>query len=143
MELSELAEELAAAENGVPPDELTTRQRKRTYVSLSQTLVPKLAEAGVVEYDPDTRMVYPTQYVDGLGQFFRKGDTGIAWHFVYGAVALAGLFLYGFSLIIEVPTFSSVIIGFVVLASVALVSVVHYLSREKLTPKPKIPVNNE
>lgn len=57
VELGKLAEELAAWENEIPVGELTKQQRKRVYVSLYQTHIQKLAEAGIIEYDPDSGLV--------------------------------------------------------------------------------------
>ena len=53
----ELAERVAAEENGVPREELSSAQRKRVYVSLYQTHVPKMEDAGLVDYDQETSMV--------------------------------------------------------------------------------------
>lgn len=51
--LSDLAEHVAAMENGVAVRELTSAQRKRAYVTLYQYHLPTMDEAGVVEYDRD------------------------------------------------------------------------------------------
>jgi hypothetical protein len=48
---SELAEHIAAVENGVTAAELNSAQRKRVYVSLYQNHLPKMDEYGVVTYD--------------------------------------------------------------------------------------------
>jgi hypothetical protein len=55
--VSDLAEEIARLEgDGADP----TRDRyKSVYVSLQQTLLPKLDEEGVVRYDPETNRVEP------------------------------------------------------------------------------------
>lgn len=57
IELTELAEEIAALEGDVTVDDLGKQQRKRVYVSLYQTHVPKLADAGIVTYDSDAGTV--------------------------------------------------------------------------------------
>jgi len=141
IELSELAEELAATENDADPDELSAQQRKRTYVSLYQTHIPKLAEAGVVEYDADTGMVYPTAHVDELGQYFQEGDSGVRWQFVYGAVVAGGLLLYVLELTVDLPFFDARLVALVALVGVAIVSATHYLYSERLRSKPEIPVD--
>lgn len=51
--VSDLSEHLGAVENEKPPDELTSTERKRAYVSLYQTHLPKLHTHGVIEYDED------------------------------------------------------------------------------------------
>ncbi|MFD1512582.1 DUF7344 domain-containing protein [Halomarina rubra] len=50
-ELGELAEFVAAKENGCEPDELSSDGRKRVYISLYQGHMPKLAKHDIVEYD--------------------------------------------------------------------------------------------
>lgn len=46
-----LAEHVAAVENGVDPDSVTPKQRKRAYIALYQNHLPKMAKYGVIEYD--------------------------------------------------------------------------------------------
>jgi len=48
-----LAEHVAAAENDIPPSQLRSKQRKRVYISLYQSHLPKLAAVDAVEYDKD------------------------------------------------------------------------------------------
>ncbi|MDG5778873.1 hypothetical protein VB773_03860 [Haloarculaceae archaeon H-GB2-1] len=50
-------------DGGVPS---TKSQLKAVYVSLYQTHIPQLVEAGVVEYDPDTKVVRLTQRAEPL-----------------------------------------------------------------------------
>lgn len=52
-DLGELAEHIAAQECGCSPAELSSQQRKRAYVGLYQCHLPKMADAGVIEYDSD------------------------------------------------------------------------------------------
>jgi hypothetical protein len=49
--LGDLAEVIAARENGKPRAEVTATERKRTYVGLYQCHLPKLEDAAVVEAD--------------------------------------------------------------------------------------------
>lgn len=49
--LSELAEQIAADENDVPVDLVSSDQRKRVYIALYQSHLPKLDDAGVVEFE--------------------------------------------------------------------------------------------
>lgn len=59
-DIHDLVDHVAAAETNTPIKQLTYREKKRLYISLYQTHVPKLAEAGVIHYDPDTGTVDPT-----------------------------------------------------------------------------------
>lgn len=56
-ELSDLTEQVAAWENETTPTALTTEQRKRVYISLYQTHLPKLDEGNIVDYDRDEGIV--------------------------------------------------------------------------------------
>jgi DNA-binding transcriptional ArsR family regulator len=49
----DLSRQVAAWENGVGVEQLDYKQRKRVYTSLHQTHLPKLDDAGIVEYDRD------------------------------------------------------------------------------------------
>lgn len=49
--IGELAEQLAAWENQIPLNAVTSTQRKRTYNTLQQHHLPKMDERGLVEFD--------------------------------------------------------------------------------------------
>lgn len=49
--LSTLATRIAAHENAEPVDAVTSDQRKRVYIALYQSHLPKLDDAGVVDFD--------------------------------------------------------------------------------------------
>ena len=51
--LSELAEHVAAKENGIDRSELSSTQRKRVYIGLYQCHLPKMDDLDVVDYDQD------------------------------------------------------------------------------------------
>ena len=51
--LGELAEHIAGRECNCSPAELSSQQRKRAYVGLYQCHLPKMADAGVIEYGSD------------------------------------------------------------------------------------------
>lgn len=54
---SELAEHIAAEENGVNVAQLSSSERKRVYVSLYQNHLPVMDDANVIEYDPNRKRV--------------------------------------------------------------------------------------
>lgn len=56
-QLSELAEHIAAAENGISVHELSSDQRKRVYIGLYQCHLPKMDTLGVVEYNKNRGIV--------------------------------------------------------------------------------------
>lgn len=55
--LGELAEQIAAWENDTSVNALNSDQRKRVYVALYQTHLPKMDDAGIVEYDQDRGLI--------------------------------------------------------------------------------------
>jgi hypothetical protein len=69
--LRDLAEYIAAKENDVEPDELTSAQRKRVYTTLYQCHLPKMDEAGIVEYDQDRGNV---ELLDPATELFEHVD---------------------------------------------------------------------
>lgn len=54
LELSDIAEQVAAWENDKDLKEVTSDERHRVYTSLQQTHLPAMDEAGVIEYDNGT-----------------------------------------------------------------------------------------
>lgn len=57
VDLRDLSERVAATENGTTRGALSYDQRKRVYVSLRQTHLPKLSNAGAIDYDPDRSII--------------------------------------------------------------------------------------
>lgn len=87
--VSELAEEIAAMENDVPVDELTSQQQKRVYVSLYQTHLPKLDQTGIVDYDADTGEVRLTSKAREVDTYLTQTtDSTYPWKVHYGALAV-------------------------------------------------------
>jgi DNA-binding transcriptional ArsR family regulator len=74
MAVAELAEIVAAWENDTTVDQLDSQERKRVYVSLYQTHIPKLAEAGIVDHDRDTGNVYLTDTAFEVDRYLSDPD---------------------------------------------------------------------
>lgn len=91
MELTELAEHVAAQENDTTVEDLTKQQRKRVYVSLYQTHVPKLEDAGLVEYDQETSYVELRARAADIDRYLGEDERRFPWQYVYLALAAAGL----------------------------------------------------
>lgn len=90
MEVTDLAEQIAAWENDTEVSELSAQERKRVYVSLYQTHVPKLASAGVVEYDEDAGTVILGENARIINEYLRESPREAAWHWIYLGLALVG-----------------------------------------------------
>lgn len=62
-DLRDLSRSVAAWENGKRPDEITSQERRRAYNALQQAHLPKMDDAGLVEFDASRGTVAAT---DGL-----------------------------------------------------------------------------
>jgi hypothetical protein len=49
--LSDMAEHIAAKENDVPVEAINSKQRKRVYIGLYQCHLPKMADAGIIDFE--------------------------------------------------------------------------------------------
>jgi hypothetical protein len=75
VQMGNLAEQVAAREHDTTVRELTSEQRQRVYIALYQSHLPKLDEAGVVEYEQRRGNVTPTQRVARLARYLDvEGD---------------------------------------------------------------------
>lgn len=91
VELTELAEDVAAWENDTTVEELTKQQRKRVYVSLYQTHVPKLEDANLVAYDSDSGEVELTEAASDIDQYLNPGYQEFPWQYLYFPLAVLGI----------------------------------------------------
>lgn len=66
LELGDMAEQVAAWENGTTIEELSACERKHVYTALQQRHLPRMDDMGVVEFDRRAGTVTPT---DTLSEF--------------------------------------------------------------------------
>jgi hypothetical protein len=85
--LEELTQSLAAWETGKDPEVLDDDDRKRVYVSLYQTHVPKLEEHGVVEYDTDSTVLTLTDTADQVDRYLTVDGSAVPWQRLYLSLA--------------------------------------------------------
>lgn len=96
--LREIAEQLAASENGIETVEVSYKQRKRVHTSLYQSHLPKLHKDGIVEYDKRAGTVALTERAREFESYFGSGtgaSRGWAGYWIgLGAVSflVTGLF---------------------------------------------------
>lgn len=131
--LNELSRDLAAWENDVEPDALTNQQIKRVYVSLYQTHIPKLDEAGVVSFDQMSGTVELKDTVHELDTYIPGQTSGITtWERLYIFVAAIGLVVYGASFLFPggLLGIDRSLVGAVILLTFAVLTAAHYLSTE-------------
>lgn len=90
IELTALAEHVAAWENETDVDSLGKKETKRVYVSLYQTHIPKLAEAGLIEYDKEAGTVSLASQATEVYDYLRQPEDGIPWEVIYPIEAVLG-----------------------------------------------------
>lgn len=128
--IQELSARIAAWENDIPVDDLTSQQQKRVYVSLYQTHIPKLEDAGVAEYDQEEGTVRLTGQVGQIDQYL-GGDArrDVPWQFVYLGLAAVSVLLFlgvAFS-VAPLAGVSEVTVGIVVSIAFGLAALSHLL----------------
>jgi len=94
--IGDMAEQIAAWENGIDTTEITGNERKRVYTALQQSHLPKMDEAGVVEFNKDRGMIEPTPALQNVDLYMDVVEgKEIPWSTYYlglsgVAVALTG-----------------------------------------------------
>jgi len=129
--ITDLAAEVAAWEEDVPVESIEREQRKRVYVSLYQTHVPKLADAGTIDYDDDTGTVALAEPGHDISECLVTPDRGSDWIHYYLAVALVGAAAYlllafdapGLAAVPDAAAVALVVLGFAAIAIAQLSSI--------------------
>ncbi|MFC4448397.1 DUF7344 domain-containing protein [Halorussus aquaticus] len=130
-ELSDLTEQVAAWENETTPAALSTDQRKRVYISLYQTHLPKLDEANIVEYDRDAGIVRLGDRASDLDIYL--GDVSrdeFPWDRYYLALVAASSVLVA-AVWLDAPLFGAIpglLLATLILVVFGVSAVVHFLS---------------
>lgn len=95
MQLSELAEQVGAMENGIPIEELSAAERKRVYTALYQSHLPKMGDAGIIEYNPNRGIVELRDDFDGFEPIrVPESDFRFTWPLYYAMVSLLATVIY-------------------------------------------------
>lgn len=69
--MSDLSERIAAWECGKQPKQISSKERKRVYVSLYQCHLPKMADASAISYDKDRGKIEPGDRFDQFVYYLR------------------------------------------------------------------------
>lgn len=133
--LDELTTQIAAWENGLDPDELTSQDEKRVYVSLYQTHIPKFEETGIVEYDSDEGIVRLTEQAREFDRYLSRSEPSeFPWQLYYVGLAVVGGLLFALSAL-QVSIFaalSPVVIGAAVILVFGASAVVQYVYEQRI-----------
>lgn len=127
-ELGELVEYVTALEADAAPRESTPVERKRVYNALRQTHLPKLDDAGMITYDPETnRIGLETAARDAQRYLQYTPGSAIPWHTCYLGVSVAAAVVIGahWFEISPLGGGSGGTIAGVVLAAFVVVAIIH------------------
>ncbi|WP_115864724.1 DUF7344 domain-containing protein [Halorussus litoreus] len=133
VELSELAEQVAAWENDTTVEGLSANERKSVYTSLYQTHLPKLADAGIVDYNQNRGVVELSGNAAQLEGYLQPQDE-FPWIRYYLGLALVSAVLVVGDLL-GIPPFEAIpdqIWGVLIVAAFALSAATHYLRQRRL-----------
>ncbi|GAB3670762.1 DUF7344 domain-containing protein [Halopiger thermotolerans] len=95
LDIGTLSQQIAAWEDGLELHEVTSSDRKRVYTALHQSHLPKMDEAGVVDFNQDRGTVSPTPALEDVEIYMDivRGRE-IPWSDYYlGLTGLSGLLL--------------------------------------------------
>jgi hypothetical protein len=91
--LSDLAEHVAGIENDIPPEQLSSDQRKRVYVGLYQCHLPKMDDAGVIDYNQSRGDIELTDLAEHFEEYLHDQDEDASsrpWYLYYAGIAASG-----------------------------------------------------
>ncbi|MFC7157952.1 hypothetical protein ACFQPA_21270 [Halomarina halobia] len=125
--IEELASQIAAWENDIPVDDLDDTARRRVYVSLYQTHLPKLDDFGIAVYDRDEGTVRLTEKAEEIVRYLpveRRETPQFTWYYV---VLTAGAVIALLGTAFGLPPFAVVPGTLIALAfAIALLALVVY-----------------
>lgn len=138
--LSDMAEYIAAKENDITVEALSSSQRKRVYIGLYQCHLPKMSDAGVIDFEKNRGDIELRSLVEQLEPYLDGQDDDedvsvpepdaptryLAVAAAVGAVVAAGLL--GFPLFSFVPAAGWAVLSTVALMTIAGVETYRYYS---------------
>jgi len=95
--LGDLSEKIAALENDVEVSELDPSERKRVYVALYQSHLPKMDQLGLIEYDKSRGIIQIGEQMDPeeVSQGAVTADRiPFSWPLYYGSISLFAAVVY-------------------------------------------------
>jgi hypothetical protein len=132
--VKELAEQIAALENEVDVEELSRQQRKRVYVSLYQTHIPKLESAGIIEYDDAEGEVRLTNRASAFDSYLSSTtESEYPWRLHYLVLAVAGglLFMLAVFGTPGLPSIPTGIVGGILVVAFGVSATVQYVRHKR------------
>lgn len=126
--LGDLAEQIAAIENDKPRTHLNAQERKRVYVGLYQCHLPRMDDAGVIDFDGDRGTVELGEYSDQVYEHLQTAEDdeeAVEWPKYYGLYGVGGAVL-GTGFALAAPTTIGLVGMVLLLFGVVALAGVHY-----------------
>lgn len=137
-DLRTLSRYIAAAENDIPLQQVTSTQRTRTYTALRQSHLPKMDTKGVIDFDPDSGAVQLRQPASDIERYLQAVfGSDIQWVRYFTGVGVAGLLLT-IGCVLDVGIFSAVpdsAGGLIASIGVILAGIAQYSTRKIATER--------
>ena len=90
LEIGTLSQEIAAWEDGLEYEQVSSTDRKRVYTALQQSHLPKMDRAGVIEFDSNRGTIEPTPALENVEIYMDVvRGTDVPWSQYY--VGLTGI----------------------------------------------------
>lgn len=125
--LSDLAEHIGGIENSKPPHALNAQERKRVYVGLYQCHLPKMDDAGAIEFEQNRGTVERGPHAEVFHTYLdRNPEPESEWYRYYGL--LAGIGCLGVTVSALFASSMLSIVATVSLFSVFFLTVIHAVS---------------
>ena len=93
VDVTSLSATVAGWEQDTPPSDLTSQQRKRVYVSMYQTHIPKLESVGLVAHEGE--QVRATNRIHEIDSFLSNDGSWFPWYYLTSVVSVVALLLLG------------------------------------------------
>lgn len=136
LDLTTLAEEVAAWENETAVEDLTRQERKRVYVSLYQTHIPRLVDAGLVDHDTDSGTVSLGDSAGEVDQYLQGDTSSHVWQWAYLGLAVAstGLFLAVSAAGLQVAESALIVVFLTLFLVTSMAHTIHRTLRNRSIP---------
>lgn len=140
--LQDLSRQIAASENDCDVEDVTQKQQKRIYVSLYQTHIPRLSEAGVLSHDDSTGHLTLQRRANEIVPYLeRDNTTRRPWHWYYLAVVGASTVAFVVTVLDAGPfaTVSDTLVVIGIILAFALLTIAKIYSQRSVVRKPPDP----
>ena len=133
--LGDLATRIAAEENDRSIDDVTDSERQRVYISLYQTHLPKLEEAGIISYDEDDRLVELTPEMRRDGFFWMNQEEPTSWAQYYAGLGVFGWLAIGGLFFDLIPLLTWSVVAILLAVGLSVLVAVQYVAERGAAPR--------